>query len=382
MYDALIVVEPDRAHPVHLPKRSARLPQAAIGATVDPMKAITYDNGPDTLKLIEVDDPVAGPGEVLIDVAATAVNRADLLQSKGHYPPPPGASEILGLECSGRISAVGEDVEGLAVGDEVCALLAGGGYAEKVAVPVGQVMPVPDGVSLHEAATLPEVAATVWSNLVMTGGLGRGVLAAQARWGETELGAPRVLIHGGAGGIGSHAIQVCRALGARVATTAGGPDKCDKCRELGADLVIDYRDEDFVEKVKEWTDSDERGTGVDLILDVMGAKYLERNIESLAPDGRLIVIGMQGGVKGELNLGRLLPRRAGVIATNLRARPVDGPGGKTGICRELVENVWPLVAAGDVTTRVSREIPLEQASEALALLESGESHGKILLSVD
>ncbi|MDV8002128.1 NAD(P)H-quinone oxidoreductase [Rhodococcus sp. IEGM 1408] len=346
------------------------------------MKAIAYDNGPDSLRLIEADDPVAAPGEVLIEVAATAVNRADLLQSKGHYPPPPGASEILGLECSGRISAVGEGVEDLASGDEVCALLAGGGYAEKVAVPAGQVMPVPDGVSLHEAATLPEVAATVWSNLVMTGGLGRGVLAAGARWGDLELGAPRVLIHGGAGGIGSHAIQVCRALGARVATTAGGPEKVQKCRDLGADLVIDYRDEDFVDRVKDWTDDDERGRGVDLILDVMGAKYLEPNIASLAPDGRLIVIGMQGGMKGELNLGALLPRRAGVIATNLRARPVDGPGGKTGICREVVENVWPLVAAGDVTTRVSREIPLEQAAEALALLESGTSHGKILLTVD
>ena len=346
------------------------------------MKAITYDNGPETLTLIEVDDPVAGPGEVLIDVAATAVNRADLLQTKGLYPPPPGASEILGLECSGRISAVGEGVEGLAIGDEVCALLAGGGYAEKVAVPAGQVLPVPVGVSLHEAATLPEVACTVWSNLVMTGGLGRGTLAAQARWGDIELGAPRVLIHGGAGGIGSHAVQVSRALGARVATTAGGPEKCDRCRELGADLVIDYRDEDFVERVAEWSDDDERGTGVDLILDVMGAKYLERNIQSLAPDGRLIVIGMQGGVKGELNLGRLLPRRAGVIATNLRARPVDGPGGKTGICREVVDNVWPMIAAGDVTTQVSREIPLERAAEALALLQSGESHGKILLTVD
>lgn len=346
------------------------------------MKAIAYDNGPDSLRLTEADDPVAGPGEVLIEVAATAVNRADLLQSKGHYPPPPGASEILGLECSGRISAVGEGVEGLAAGDEVCALLAGGGYAEKVAVPAGQVMPVPEGVSLHEAATLPEVAATVWSNLVMTGGLGRGVLAAGARWGDIELGAPRVLIHGGAGGIGSHAIQVCRALGARVATTAGGPEKVQKCRDLGADLVIDYREEDFVERVKDWTDDDERGRGVDLILDVMGAKYLERNIASLAPDGRLIVIGMQGGMKGELNLGALLPRRAGVIATNLRARPVDGPGGKTGICRELVDHVWPLVAAGDVTTRVSREIPLDQASEALALLQSGTSHGKILLTVD
>lgn len=346
------------------------------------MKAITYDNGPDSLRLIEVDDPVAGPGEVLIDVAATAVNRADLLQSTGHYPPPTGASEILGLECSGRISAVGAGVEGLTVDDEVCALLAGGGYAEKVAVPAGQVMPVPAGVSLHEAASLPEVAATVWSNLVMTGGLGRGALAAGAHWGESALGAPRVLIHGGAGGIGSHALQVCRALGARVATTAGGPEKVRTCRELGADLVIDYRSEDFVDRVRKWTDDDERGRGVDLILDVMGAKYLERNISALAPDGRLIVIGLQGGAKGELNLGALLPRRAGVIATTLRARPIDGPGGKTGICRELVDHVWPLVTAGDVTTRVSREIPLAQAADALALLGSGESHGKILLTVD
>lgn len=346
------------------------------------MKAIEYTNGPDSLRLTEVDDPAPAQGEVVIDVAATAVNRADLLQSRGHYPPPPGASEVLGLECSGRISAVGEGVQGLAIGDEVCALLAGGGYAEKVAVPTGQVMPVPNGVSLHEAASLPEVACTVWSNLAMTGGLGSGILAGGAHWGDLELGAPRVLVHGGAGGIGSHAIQVCRALGARVATTCGGQEKARMCRDLGADLVIDYRDEDFVEKVLEWTDDDERGAGVDLILDVMGAKYLERNIRSLAPDGRLIVIGLQGGVKGELNLGRLLPRRAGVIATNLRARPVDGPGGKTGICREVVDNVWPMVAAGDVTTRVSREVPLERAAEALALLESGESHGKILLTID
>ena len=345
------------------------------------MKAIAYENGPESLHLVEVRDPTAGPGEVLIDVAATAVNRADLLQSRGHYPPPPGASGILGLECSGRIRDVGEGVEGLAVGDEVCALLAGGGYAEQVAVPAGQVMPIPAGVSLHEAASLPEVACTVWSNLVMTGGLGRGVLAAGARWGEVGLGAPRVLPPGGAGGIGSHALQVCRALGARVATTAGGPGKVRTCRDLGADLAIDYRDEDFVDRIGEWTHDDERGRGVDLILDVMGAKYLERNIAALAPDGRLIVIGMQGGVKGELNLGALLARRAGVIATNLRARPVDGLGGKTGVCREVVDNVWPLVAAGDVTTRVSREIPLENAAEALALLDSGESHGKILLTV-
>ena len=346
------------------------------------MKAIEYTNGPDTLRLTEVHDPAPAQGEVVIDIAATAVNRADLLQSRGLYPPPPGASEILGLECSGRISAVGEGVQGLAIGDEVCALLAGGGYAEKVAVPTGQVMPVPGGVSLHEAASLPEVACTVWSNLAMTGGLGSGILAGDAHWGDLELGAPRVLVHGGSGGIGSHAIQVCRALGARVATTCGGPEKAQMCRDLGADLVIDYRAEDFVERVLEWTDDDERGAGVDLILDVMGAKYLDRNIRSLAPDGRLIVIGLQGGVKGELNLGRLLPRRAGVLATNLRARPVQGPGGKTGICREVVDNVWPMVAAGDVTTRVSREVPLERAAEALGLLESGESHGKILLTVD
>lgn len=357
------------------------MPHLHIAATVGVMKAITYNNGPESLRLIEAPDPVPGPGEVLIDVAATAVNRADLLQSHGHYPPPPGASEILGLECSGRIAAVGDGVEGLAVNDAVCALLAGGGYAEKVVVPAGQVMPVPEGVTLHEAASLPEVACTVWSNLVMTGGLDRGLLSADALWGENELGAPRVLLHGGAGGIGSHAIQVCRALGARVATTAGGPDKVQICLDLGADLAINYRDEDFVEKVLEWTDDDERGRGVDLILDVMGAKYLERNISSLAPDGRVIVIGMLGGVKGELNLGMLLPRRAGVMATNLRARPVDGPGGKTGICREVVDRVWPMIAAGDVTTRVSREFPLERAADALAHLGSGESHGKILLTM-
>lgn len=358
------------------------MPGCPAATTVGAMKAIQYDHGPDSLRMVEVADPVAGPGEVLIDVAATAVNRADLLQSRGHYPPPPGASEILGLECSGRIAAVGDGVEGRAVGDEVCALLAGGGYAEKVAVPEGQVMPVPEGVTLHDAASLPEVACTVWSNLVMTGGLGRGILSADALWGEAELGAPRVLIHGGAGGIGSHAVQVCRALGARVATTAGGQDKVQQCRDLGSELAIDYRDEDFVEKVTAWTESDDRGRGVDLILDVMGAKYLERNIASLAPDGRVIVIGMQGGVKGELNLGKLLPRRAGVLATNLRARPVDGPGGKTGICREVVDHVWPMIAAGDVHTHVSREFPLERAVEALAHLESGESYGKILLTTD
>lgn len=346
------------------------------------MKAIEYTDGPDSLRLTEVADPTPGPGEVLIDIAATALNRADLMQTRGLYPPPPGASGVLGLECSGRISQVGDGVEGLSVGDEVCALLAGGGYAEKVAVPAGQVMPVPSGVSLREAASLPEVACTVWSNLVMTGGLGRGPLSASATWGDAPLGAPRVLIHGGAGGIGSHAVQVCRALGARVATTAGGPEKVRMCRELGAELAVDHHEQDFEDEIAGWTTGDDRGRGVDLILDVVGAKYLQRNVSALAPDGRLLVIGLQGGVKGELNLGSLLPRRAGVLATNLRARPLDGPGGKAGICREVVDGVWPMIDDGDVTTRVSRELPLEQASEALALLDSGETHGKVLLTVD
>ena len=251
------------------------------------------------------------------------VNRADILQRQGHYPPPEGSSPILGLECAGTISSVGAAIGLDRIGEKVVALLSGGGYAQKVAVPVGQVMSVPTGIDLIEAAGLPEVACTVWSNLVMTGGLGRGVLAADAHWGETELGAPRVLIHGGAGGIGSHAIQLCRALGARVATTAGGPEKVRTCVDLGAELAIDYRAEDFVDRVTEWTDDDERGSGVDLILDVMGAKYLERNIAALAPDGRLIVIGMQGGVKGELNLGALRDRRINL----LRGRLVGLHGG-------------------------------------------------------
>src|SRR5699024_546473 len=323
------------------------MPGRAAATTVGFMRAIQYDDGPESIHVAEVADPTPGPGEVLIEVAATAVNRADLLQSRGLYPPPPGASEVLGLECSGRIASVGDGVEGHAVGDEVCALLAGG---------------------------------AVWSTLARVGGLGRGSLAADARWGGAGLGAPRILIHGGTGGIGSHAVQVSRALGARVATTAGGPEKVEMCRELGAELAIDYRDQDFVDEVKAWTDGDTRGRGVDLILDVMGAKYLERNVASLAPDGRLIVVGMQGGMTGELNLGALLSRRAGVMATNLRKRPVDGPGGKAGICTEVVENVWPMVAAGDVTTRVSREFPLERAAEALAHLESGEAHGKLLLT--
>jgi len=313
--------------------------------------------GPEVLAYVEVPDPVPGPGEVLVDVAATAVNRADLVQRQGFYPPPPGASEILGLECSGTISALGDGVEGLAVGDEVCALLAGGGYATRVAVPVGQVMPVPDGVDLATSAALPEVAGTVWSNVMMVAGL---------RPGDTFL------VHGGAGGIGTFAIQLVHALGARVLATAGSPEKLTLCRELGADVAIDYREQDFVEVVDEVTE----GRGVDVILDNMGASYLARNIAALAVEGRLVVIGFQGGSKAELDLRELFLKRAAVTSTGLRARPV---GEKTTICAAVAEHVWPLVADGTIRPVVGTKLPLAEAAEAHRLMESGSGTGKILL---
>jgi putative PIG3 family NAD(P)H quinone oxidoreductase len=299
---------------------------------------------------------------VLIDVVASAVNRADVMQRQGHYPPPPGASEVPGLECSGRIAALGRGVTGWKVGDEVCALLSGGGYAEKVTVPAGQVLPVPPGVELHEAAALPEVACTVWSNVVMTAGLTTGHV---------------VLFNGGASGIGTHGIQVARALDCRVAVTAGSTRKLDLCKELGAEILINYRDEDFVERVREATD----GAGADVILDIMGAPYLDRNIDALAADGRLVVIGMQGGIKAELNVAKLLGKRAGVFGTTLRARPAYGPGSKSEIVREVVRNVWPMVADGRVRPIIGAEFPIEQAAAAHELLRSGDVSGKVLLRV-
>ncbi len=269
------------------------------------MHAVVVES-PDRLTWEEVADATPGAAEVLIRVNAAGVNRADLLQAAGKYPPPAGASEIMGLEVAGTVAEVGEGVHRWKVGQAVCALLAGGGYAEFVAVPEGQVMPVPENVELHHAASLPEVACTVWSNLMMTANLSAGQV---------------VLIHGGASGIGTHAIQVARALDSRVAITAGSAPKLDLCKELGAEIVINHRDEDFVERVRDETD----GAGADVILDIIGAAYLDRNVDALAKDGRVIVIGMQGGVKGELNLGKLIAKRAGVIGTALRARPVDGP---------------------------------------------------------
>jgi putative PIG3 family NAD(P)H quinone oxidoreductase len=314
--------------------------------------------GPEVLTVTELDDPTAGPGEVVLDVAATAVNRADTLQRQGFYPPPPGASEVIGLECSGTVRAVGEGVTGWSVGDRACALLAGGGYATRVAVPAGQLMPVPQGVDLVTAGALPEVACTVWSNVFMVAGL---------RPGE------QLLVHGGAGGIGTMAIQLASALGARVFTTAGSPEKLATCAELGADVTIDYREEDFVEVLTSYGD----GHGADVILDNMGAKYLDRNVRALATEGRLVIIGMQGGIKGELDIARLLVKRGAVTATSLRSRPVED---KAAICAAVVEHVWPLVADGQVRPVVHTTMPLEQAADAHRLMEESGHVGKIVLT--
>ncbi len=315
--------------------------------------------GPEVLSVGELPDPEPGPGEVVLDVAAAGLNRADLLQRQGFYPPPPGASDVIGMECSGTVSAVGEGVTGWAVGDHACALLAGGGYAERVAVPAGQLMPVPAGVDLVTAAALPEVACTVWSNVFMIAGL---------KPQET------LLVHGGAGGIGSFAIQLAHQLGARVLTTAGTAEKRAACEALGADVAIDYREQDFVAEVKEATD----GRGADVVLDNMGAKYLDRNLDALATEGRLVIIGMQGGTRAELDINKLLRKRAAVIGTTLRARPTAE---KSAICGSVVEHVWPLVAEGLVRPVVGRTLPLAEAAAAHALMESGEHSGKILLTV-
>ena len=317
-------------------------------------------NGPDQLAWREVADITPDRDEVLIKVAAAGVNRADLLQAAGRYPPPPGASQILGMEVSGTVAAVGENCPQWQIGQEICALLAGGGYAEYVAVPAGQIMPIPAGVSLRDAAGLPEVACTVWSNLVLTANLEAG---------------RTLLIHGGASGIGTHAIQVARALGANVAVTAGSAAKLDLCRELGADIVICYRDEDFVARINSETG------GADVILDIMGAAYLDRNIDALAADGQLVVIGMQGGVKGELNIGKLIGKRVRVIGTALRGRPLDGPTGKAAIVAAVVESVWPMIADGRVRPVIGATFPIERAGEAHALLDSGDVTGKVLLTV-
>ncbi|MFD7707946.1 NAD(P)H-quinone oxidoreductase [Streptomyces sp. NPDC059785] len=325
------------------------------------MRAITIPEpgGPEALVWADVPDPEPGEGEVLIDVVASAVNRADLLQRQGHYNPPPGASPYPGLECSGRIAALGPGVTGWAVGDEVCALLSGGGYAEKVAVPAGQLLPVPEGVSIDHAASLPEVTCTVWSNVFMV---------AHLRPGET------LLVHGGSSGIGTMAIQLAKAVGAKIAVTAGTEEKLRFCADLGADILINYREQDFVEELKRATD----GVGADVILDNMGAKYLDRNVQALAVNGRLAIIGMQGGTKGELNIGTLLGKRGAVSATSLRGRPLNE---KAAIVAAVREHVWPLISAGHVRPIVDRELPMDRAADAHRVLEESSHSGKVLLVV-
>jgi len=325
------------------------------------MRAVVYDEpgDPEVLRLGEVPDPQPGPGEVLIRVHSTALNRADVLQRRGFYPPPPGASAILGLEAAGEVEALGEGVDGWKPGDRVCALLAGGGYAEKVAVPAVQVMPVPDGMDLVTAGAVPEVFITAHDNLVTRGRL-------QA--GET------VLVHGGAGGVGTAAIQVARRLGARVLATAGSPERLAFCRELGAEAGIDHRGEDFVERTRELTG----GCGGDVILDVMGAAYLERNLRALARDGRLVIIGMQGGIRAEIDLNTLLSNRLTVQGTILRNRPVEQKGE---IVRRFSEEALPGLADGSLRPVIDRVLPLDQVVEAHRAMEAGGHTGKIVLRV-
>lgn len=321
---------------------------------------ITEPGGPEMLSWDEVPDPPApGAGQVLLRVAATAVNRADLLQRQGHYPPPPGAPPYPGLECSGTVAAVGPEAEGWSVGDRVCALLPGGGYAEQVLAPAAHLLPVPAGVELVAAAGLPEAACTVWSNVFMLAAL---------RPGET------LLVHGGGSGIGTLAIQLAKAAGARVAVTAGSAAKLDRCHALGADIGIDYREQDFVESLRAATD----GHGADVILDLMGAAYLARNVAALAVNGRLVVIGLQGGARAELDLGQLMGKRAAVLGTTLRARP---DAEKAAIVQSVREHVWPLLESGRVVPVVDRVLPVDQAAEAHRLVEAGAVVGKVVLSV-
>jgi putative PIG3 family NAD(P)H quinone oxidoreductase len=318
---------------------------------------ITTPGGPEVLSLEAVPDPVPGDGEVLVEVAAAGVNRADAMQRQGMYPPPPGAPPYPGLECSGRITAVGPGVTGWQAGDEVCALLSGGGYAEQVAVPHGQLLSVPAGVSLTDAAALPEAACTVDATVF-----------GQARLAAGEL----LLIHGGAGGIGTMAIQLAKARGARVACTAGSPEKLERCREIGADLAISYRDEDFVAAVREFTG----GAGADVVLDIMGGPYLSPNIDVLATNGRLVILSTRGGPRAEIDLMMLMLKRVSIFASTLRARPASE---KAAVVAAVESGVWPLVAGGQVVPVIERTLPMADAAGAHRLLDDGTHVGKILL---
>lgn len=319
--------------------------------------AIEQPGGPEVLAETAVPDPIPAAGEVLIQVAAAGVNRADLLQRQGFYPPPPGASEIPGLECSGVVTAIGPGVERWQIGDRVAALLTGGGYAERVTVPAGQILPVPEALDLVDAAALPEAVCTAWSNLVMVGGL---------RAGEV------VLIHGGSGGVGSVAIQLAAAIGATVVATAGGPERVARCRQLGAANVIDHRGHDVAAAVRQATG--DRGAGV--VLDILGAGALQANLKLLATGGRLVIIGLQQGRRSEIDLGILLAKRASVHGTTLRSRPTQE---KESIVAAVEEHAWPMLHDGRLRPIVHARLPLREADRAHELLASGEVFGKIVL---
>jgi len=321
---------------------------------------ITKPGDPEVLQWTEVPDPVPGPGEVVIDVAAAAVNRADMMQRQGFYPPPKGAPPYPGLECSGTIAAVGPDVAGWQPGDQVCALLAGGGYAEKVAVPAGQLLPIPKGTTLIEAAALPETVCTVYANVFLSARLAKG---------ET------LLIHGGGSGIGTTAIQLGKHAGAIVAVTAGSQEKLDACRELGADILINYRADDFAEMLPELNG----GHGADVILDIIGAGYLAKNIAALALDGRIANIGLQQGLRAELDFGALMAKRGTIMSTSLRARPAEQ---KASIVAAVAANVWPLVDAGAIRPVIYRELPMAQADEAHRMMTASDHFGKIVLRAE
>ena len=323
------------------------------------MRAVVIDHpgGPEVLKLREVPDPVPAADEVLIAITAAGVNRADLSQREGSYPPPPGAPPYPGLECSGTVAALGDGVSGWHVGEQVCALLSGGGYAEQVAIPAGQLLPVPKGSTLIEAAALPETACTVYSNVFLIAGLAAG---------ET------LLVHGGGSGIGTIAIQLAKQAGARVAVTAGSQRKLDACRALGADITINYREEDFVDSLMAATD----GHGADVILDIVGAAYLAKNIAALAPDGRIANIGMQQGRRAELDFGALMAKRAAISSTSLRARPREQ---KASIVAAVAQHVWPAIGAGLIRPVIDAELPMERAAQAHQIMTESTHTGKILL---
>ena len=323
--------------------------------------AITRPGGPEVLQVVERAAPQAGAGECLIAVEAFGINRPDVLQRKGAYPPPPGASDLPGLELAGRIVAGDAQAlaaAGLAVGDAVCALVTGGAYAEQCVAPVEQCLPVPTGWSMAEAASLPETFFTVWANV-----FGRARLSA----GES------ILIHGGSSGIGVTAIQLAKAFGAKVLVTVGSKDKAEACLKLGADVAINYREQDFVAEAKAATG----GKGVDVILDMVAGSYIERDVQALADDGRIAIIAVQGGLEAKFNAGEVLRRRLTISGSTLRARPVAF---KASVARELREKVWPLLEARRIEAVIYRQMPAEQADKAHALMESGEHIGKIVLN--